>query len=62
MTTTETIKGIDDAIGIERTEIETVLKARVGRGHQFMKRKRSLKPEGAQQEILEIEETLVVVL
>jgi hypothetical protein len=56
MTTTETIEGIDDAIGIERTEIETVLKARVGRGHQFMKRKRSLKPEGAQQE------TLVVVL
>lgn len=62
MTTTEMIEKIVDAIEIEGTEIETVLRARVARGHQSMKRKRSSKPEEAQQEILAIGETLVVVL
>jgi len=57
MTMIEMIEGIVDAI-----ETEIVPRARVARDHQSMKRKRSSKPEEAQQRILETEETLVVVL
>lgn len=62
MTKTEMTEGTVDAIKIERTGIETVPRARVARDQRSMKRKRSSKPEEAQQEILETEETLVVAL